>query len=272
MTNIRANGLGVLASFIMGFDQETKGAGDRICAFVAQHNLPVVMVNLLQALPNTALWDRLQEENRLLGTGVSADMVDTNFNFLPARPAAEIMAEYVRAVDYLYEPTNYLARTYQDILAMRPTRPPPPGRIKARTPASQKSRLPSPGPAQRSDGAAPADLAPGYPGRLPVAILAAVSGGLPAQPQPRGRNTWKNAAGEKISFRSGKACWPKRAGPGQTKCRRLKCLTRMALAGAFGRSRPWLSALGSLPPLPWMGPTPCDKIVSIFYIFMTKMC
>ena len=122
LTNIRANGLGVLASFIMGFDQETKGAGDRICAFVTQHNLPVVMVNLLQALPNTALWERLQQENRLVDDKVSADMVDMSFNFLPARPAAEITAEYVRAVDYLYEPSNYLARAYQDILAMRPTR------------------------------------------------------------------------------------------------------------------------------------------------------
>jgi len=142
LTNIRANGLGVLASFIMGFDQETKGTGDRICAFVAQHNLPVVMVNLLQALPNTALWDRLKEENRLLGTGISTDMVDTNFNFLPARPAAEITAEYVRAVDYLYEPSNYLARSYQDILAMRPTRAAAAGKNKGQNYGKQKGRLP----------------------------------------------------------------------------------------------------------------------------------
>ena len=40
-------------------------------------------------------------------------MVDTSFNFLPTRPAAEITAEYIRAVDYLYEPSNYLARTYR---------------------------------------------------------------------------------------------------------------------------------------------------------------
>jgi radical SAM superfamily enzyme YgiQ (UPF0313 family) len=122
LDNIRANGLGVLASFIMGFDQEAEGAGERICAFVAQHNLSMVMLNLLQALPNTALWDRLKEENRLTGTKLTADMIDTTFNFLPTRPAAEIAAEYVRAVDYLYEPSNYLARAYQEILAMRPTR------------------------------------------------------------------------------------------------------------------------------------------------------
>ena len=88
LTNISANGLGVVPSFIMGFDQETKGAGDRICAFVEEHNLPVVMLNLLQALPNTALWDRLKQENRLTDTEVSADMVEASFNFLPTRPAA----------------------------------------------------------------------------------------------------------------------------------------------------------------------------------------
>jgi radical SAM superfamily enzyme YgiQ (UPF0313 family) len=122
LTNIRINGLGVLASFIMGFDQETKGAGDRICAFVAQHNLSVVMVNLLQALPNTALWDRLKEENRLKETQVSADMTETSFNFQPIRPASEIVEEYIRTVDYLYEPSKYLARAYEEILSMRPTR------------------------------------------------------------------------------------------------------------------------------------------------------
>jgi radical SAM superfamily enzyme YgiQ (UPF0313 family) len=122
LTNISANGLGVLASFILGSDQETKGAGDRICAFVEEHNLPAVMLNLLQALPNTALWDRLKQENRLTEIGISADMIETSFNFLPTRPAAEIVAEYIRAVDNLYEPTKYLARTYRFYLAMRPTR------------------------------------------------------------------------------------------------------------------------------------------------------
>ena len=141
LTNISANGLGVVPSFIMGFDQETKGAGDRICAFVEQHNLPAVMLNLLQALPNTSLWDRLQQENRLTATGVSADMIDASFNFLPTRPAEEIAAEYLRAVDYLYEPTKYLARTYRYYLAMRPTRAAA-GKSKSPGHGNQKDHLP----------------------------------------------------------------------------------------------------------------------------------
>jgi radical SAM superfamily enzyme YgiQ (UPF0313 family) len=141
LTNISANGLGVVPSFIMGFDQETKGAGDRICAFVEQHNLPAVMLNLLQALPNTSLWERLKQENRLTATGVSADMIDASFNFLPTRPAAEIAAEYIRTVDYLYEPTKYLARTYRYYLAMRPTRAAAAGKSKPPGHSNQKDHL-----------------------------------------------------------------------------------------------------------------------------------
>jgi len=140
LTNISANGLGMVPSFILGFDQETKGAGDRICAFVEEHNLPAVMLNLLQAIPNTALWDRLKQENRLTETGVSADMIEASFNFLPTRPAAEIMAEYIRTVDYLYEPTKYLARTYRHYLAMRPTRAAA-GKSPSPEHGNQKSRL-----------------------------------------------------------------------------------------------------------------------------------
>ena len=122
LTNICANGLAVIPSFILGFDQEKKGAGDRICAFVEKNNLPAVMLNLLQALPHTGLWNRLQSEDRLLPTGINADMINTSFNFRPTRPAAEIVGEYIRAIDYLYEPSKYLARTFRYFLTLRPTR------------------------------------------------------------------------------------------------------------------------------------------------------
>ena len=123
MTNIRENGLGVLASFIMGFDQETKGAGDRICAFVAQHNLPVVMVNLLQALPNTALWDRLQRENRLVDNKISADMVDmvASIFYRLVPPARSQQNTSGRWTTCMSRPTSWPGPT-RDILAMRPTR------------------------------------------------------------------------------------------------------------------------------------------------------
>jgi hypothetical protein len=45
-------------------------------------------------------------------------------------------------VDYLYEPSNYLARSYQDSLAMRPTRAAAAGKNKGQNFGPQKGRLP----------------------------------------------------------------------------------------------------------------------------------
>ena len=43
-------------------------------------------------------------------------------NFIPKRPEADILAEWQRAIVHLYKPENYLARAFQFILDMRPTR------------------------------------------------------------------------------------------------------------------------------------------------------
>ena len=54
-----------MAGFIIGFDNEKKGAGQRIINFVEEAAIPTAMFGMLQALPLTALWDRLEKENRL---------------------------------------------------------------------------------------------------------------------------------------------------------------------------------------------------------------
>ncbi|NEO63294.1 MAG: B12-binding domain-containing radical SAM protein, partial [Moorea sp. SIO4G2] len=52
-------GLRVMAGFIMGFDGEKPGAGDRIVQFIEKTSIPIALFSMLQALPNTALWHRL---------------------------------------------------------------------------------------------------------------------------------------------------------------------------------------------------------------------
>ncbi len=118
--NLKRSGMEVIGSFIIGLDGEKSGAGERICAFVEQTEIPVTMLGVLQAAPNTRLWQRLEKEGRL-----RQDMGDdmgtfSALNYLPDRPEAEIMKEYVDAWDYLYEPSRYLARVYRYYLAMRP--------------------------------------------------------------------------------------------------------------------------------------------------------
>jgi hypothetical protein len=76
------------------------------------------MLGILQALPNTALWTRLQEENRLIENMSNTAMGDQNalMNFIPTRAIAEIAKEYVEGFWMLYEPTTYLHRCFQQCL------------------------------------------------------------------------------------------------------------------------------------------------------------
>jgi len=122
LANINANGLSMVASFVLGFDQEKPGTGDRISEFVEELGIPIMMLNLLQPLPNTRLWERLQKESRLLERQTSGDFYDLGFNYRPTRPPEEILWEYVRTIDRIYEPSRYLDRTYRYYLKMRPTR------------------------------------------------------------------------------------------------------------------------------------------------------
>ena len=94
---INRSGLKVMAGFIIGFDGEKPGAGDRIFDFVEAAAIPKALFSMLQALPNTALSHRLQKEGRLLETGNEANIHQTTLiNFIPTRPLEEIARQNVR--------------------------------------------------------------------------------------------------------------------------------------------------------------------------------
>jgi radical SAM superfamily enzyme YgiQ (UPF0313 family) len=118
---INQAGLRVMAGFIIGFDGEKPGAGDRICDFVEATAIPQALSGMLQALPNTALWHRLEREGRLLTaqTAVSGKQT-TLMNFVPTRPLEEIAGEFVASFQKLYAADRYLARVYRHYLAMKP--------------------------------------------------------------------------------------------------------------------------------------------------------
>jgi radical SAM superfamily enzyme YgiQ (UPF0313 family) len=113
------SGLRVMAGFIIGFDGEKQGAGDRIVRFVELTTIPTAMFSMLQALPDTALWHRLHREGRLLGEDKTSGMNQTTLmNFVPTRPIEDIANEYVNAFWQLYDPLVYLERTYQHFLKL----------------------------------------------------------------------------------------------------------------------------------------------------------
>ena len=109
---IARSGLRVMAGFIIGFDGEKPGAGDRIVQFVEKTSIPTAIFSMLQALPDTALWHRLKKEGRLRGESANINQT-TLMNYVPTRPLEEIAREYINAFWTLYDPERFLDRTYR---------------------------------------------------------------------------------------------------------------------------------------------------------------
>ena len=62
---INQHGMQVVSGIIMGLDSDTPDTGQRILDFIGQTQIPMLTINLLQALPQTPLWDRLASAGRI---------------------------------------------------------------------------------------------------------------------------------------------------------------------------------------------------------------
>jgi hypothetical protein len=83
--------------------------------FIEASAIPICMVGLLYALPNTQLTRRLAREGRLhLDHDVAAtsggDQCITGLNFDTRRPLRDILADYRRILERVYDPAAYAAR------------------------------------------------------------------------------------------------------------------------------------------------------------------
>jgi len=121
-------GLRPMAGFIIGFDGEKTGAGDRIVRFAELTGIPTTTFAMLQALPNTALSHRLEREGRLRDNNGNLNQT-TLMNFVPTRPLEDIAREYVEAFCALYDPEKYLDRTYRCFLKLGAPKCQAPGKL-----------------------------------------------------------------------------------------------------------------------------------------------
>jgi radical SAM superfamily enzyme YgiQ (UPF0313 family) len=110
-------GLQIMSGFIIGFDHERPGAGQRIQSFIQETGIPQGQFSLLQALQNTAMWTRLKQEGRLRD-GFGTFHQGAIMNFVPTRPLEEITREYINAFWQIYEPLPYLKRTFRHFMMM----------------------------------------------------------------------------------------------------------------------------------------------------------
>lgn len=111
-------GLQIMSGFIIGFDNERPGAGKRIQEFVEETGIPQGQFSMLQALQNTAMWNRLKQEGRLMD-GMGTFHQGAIMNFVPTRPVEEIAREYIDAFWQIYEPMPFLKRTFRHYMMMK---------------------------------------------------------------------------------------------------------------------------------------------------------
>ena len=115
---MRAFGLTVTAGFIIGFDTEKEGVAEEMVEYIAAAAIPICMVGMLTATPNTQLTRRLGQEGRLrpdqdvsiFDPGGGGDQCTGGLNFDTLRPRKAILADYRYVLDRIYEPAAFFAR------------------------------------------------------------------------------------------------------------------------------------------------------------------
>src|SRR5438552_14044208 len=80
---IQSYGMEVMAGFIVGFDNDPDDIFERQINFIRDSAIPLAMVGLLTALPDTQLWRRLEREGRLVGETCGGNNTNCSLNFVP---------------------------------------------------------------------------------------------------------------------------------------------------------------------------------------------
>jgi len=106
---IQSYGMEVMAGFIVGFDNDPADIFQRQIDFIRKSAIPLAMVGLLNALPDTQLWKRLEREGRLLGEA-SGNNTTCTFNFKTRMDPALLIQGYHTIMRTIYSPREYYER------------------------------------------------------------------------------------------------------------------------------------------------------------------
>jgi radical SAM superfamily enzyme YgiQ (UPF0313 family) len=106
---IQKIGLQVQGGFIVGFDNDPPTIFDSQIRFIQKSGIVISMVGLLNALPRTRLYQRLEKENRLL-KDPTGDNTDFSINFIPKMNYDLLISGYKRILNTVYSPEYYYER------------------------------------------------------------------------------------------------------------------------------------------------------------------
>jgi radical SAM superfamily enzyme YgiQ (UPF0313 family) len=114
---IQSYGMEVMGGFIVGFDNDPEDIFERQIRFIRESAIPLAMVGLLNALPETQLWRRLQREGRLL-TESTGNNTDCSLNFVPRMDPARLAEGYQTIMRTIYSPAEYYQRVLDSFQRM----------------------------------------------------------------------------------------------------------------------------------------------------------
>jgi radical SAM superfamily enzyme YgiQ (UPF0313 family) len=112
--------------YIIGFDSESREIADNMIYSIQKSGICMAMIGLLYALPNTQLTRRLSSEGRLFQQAsrsigeTDIDQTTSGLNFITLISRTEILKNFIRVINIIYEPSNYYKRVVYTGLNIRP--------------------------------------------------------------------------------------------------------------------------------------------------------
>ncbi|MEW6141564.1 MAG: B12-binding domain-containing radical SAM protein [Chloroflexota bacterium] len=112
-------GLEVQGGFIVGFDHDPVSIFKSQINFIQKSGIVTAMVGLLQALPETRLYQRLKGEKRLV-ENATGNNTDCSLNFIPKMSHETLINGYRHILDTIYAPKQYYERVRTFLKVYRP--------------------------------------------------------------------------------------------------------------------------------------------------------
>lgn len=114
-------GIEVMGGFIVGFDTDTPEIFEAQRTLILDSPIPLAMVGLLMALPETDMWSRLEREGRLRvgGSGDNGDQF-ARPNFEPVMDEATLLEGYAELLGALYTADAYYDRIERFLALCQP--------------------------------------------------------------------------------------------------------------------------------------------------------
>ncbi len=106
---IQRFGFQVQGGFIVGFDNDPPCIFDAQIKFIQNSGIVTAMVGILNALPRTKLYQRLEKEKRLLKDS-TGNNTDFSINFIPKMNYDMLISGYKKILSTVYSPKCYYER------------------------------------------------------------------------------------------------------------------------------------------------------------------